>query len=184
VRLFVAVTPPVAVVEMLRAVRRPEVPGLRWTTADQWHVTLHFVGETTEPGAVADALCAVPEALRTEGVTALEAILGPASAWFPGRRVLQVPVAGLEALAGAVTRALGRSAEPGSAEPGYAGHLTLARTRGRAKGPARLAGVPLAARWPVGQVELVSSVPGPGGSRYRTEAAVDLGGPPGGDGGR
>ena len=142
---------------------------MRWTTADQWHVTLHFVGETTESGALAEALCTVPAALHGEGVTAVEAILGPASAWFPGRRVLQVPVAGLDVLAGAVTRAVGRSAEPGraerSAEPGFVGHLTLARTRGRARGPAHLAGVPLAARWPVQQVELVSSVLGPEGSR-------------------
>ena len=85
-------------------------------------------------------------------------------------------------------RAVGRSAEPGraerSAEPGFVGHLTLARTRGRARGPAHLAGVPLAARWPVQQVELVSSVLGPEGSRYRTEAAVALTGPGAGDAGR
>ena len=36
-RLFVAVWPPDDVVAELAALPRPDQPGLRWTTPDQWH---------------------------------------------------------------------------------------------------------------------------------------------------
>ena len=57
-RLFVAVWPTPAVVEELGALPRPAAPGLRWTTADQWHVTLRFLGDA-DPGEAADAVSAV-----------------------------------------------------------------------------------------------------------------------------
>ncbi len=48
-RLFVAVWPSAAVVDELRGLERPARPGVRWTTADQWHVTLRFLGEMEDP---------------------------------------------------------------------------------------------------------------------------------------
>ena len=71
---------------------------------------------------------------------------------------------------GAVTVPWGEPADDRS----FSGHLTLARARGRARGPASLAGASLAARWRVRAFELVSSVLGHGGSRYETLATVAL----------
>ncbi len=172
-RLFVGVTPPPAVLEVLRRLDRPDVPGLRWTTPEQWHVTLRFLGEVADADGVADSLGAVPAALRAAGAPPTVAVLGPALAWFPGRRVLQVPVAGLDPPARAVARAT--ASWSGGDEPAaFTGHLTLARMRGQRRGPARLAGAGVESSWTVEQIELVSSTPGPGGSRYRVIAAVPI----------
>jgi 2'-5' RNA ligase len=163
VRLFVAVWPSPEAHAALSALPRPATATVRWTTPDQWHVTLRFLGEVPDPGPVAGAL----EGLAFEMP---QAELGPATAWFPGRRVLQVPVAGLDALAAAVDEVLDASAPPRS--PGFSGHVTVARTRGRGRGPAPLAGSPCSAPWPVGEVTLVRSIPGGGGSRYEVLSRV------------
>jgi RNA 2',3'-cyclic 3'-phosphodiesterase len=50
-RLFVALTPPqdaLAELEAAVAPFRPEWPGLRWASADRWHVTLAFLGQVDE----------------------------------------------------------------------------------------------------------------------------------------
>jgi 2'-5' RNA ligase len=173
VRLFVAVSPPAPVIDALRRLERPDVAKLRWTTPDQWHVTLRFLGEVDAPAEVAAALSGVPEALRAVGGGEIRAELGPATAWFPGRQVLQVPVAGLDGPADAVARATTPWDGP-SRTPPFRGHLTVARMRGAARGPARLAGTPIAVAWHVGEIVLVSSTLGAGGSRYRVEATVTL----------
>ncbi len=59
-RAFVAVRPPDAVlIEVAGAVARVrEVagPGARWTTPEQWHLTLQFLGDHVDLDAVAGAL--------------------------------------------------------------------------------------------------------------------------------
>lgn len=174
-RLFVAVDLPPEVVELVDALERPRLAQLRWTTEEQWHVTLRFLGEVpdSELPAVRAALDHVPRALSpalTDG--GLEAVLGPAVAWFPGRQVLQAPVGGLEALADAVADATADWGEP--AEPHFRGHLTLARVRDRRPGPGSLAGPPLVASWEVGELVLYASTLGPGGSRYEAVHRVAL----------
>jgi 2'-5' RNA ligase len=173
VRLFVAVWPPESVIELVLGIDRPDVRGLRWTSEPQWHVTVRFLGDVEEPDPVADALRAVPERLRALGGAEVRAALGPTTAWFPGRQVLQVPVAGLDALAGEVAAVTAPWGDPAD-DRRFSGHLTLARARGRAPGPASLAGASLAATWRVRAFELVSSVLGQGGSRYETLATVAL----------
>src|SRR5580700_3143236 len=44
-RCFVAVLPAPDVVEALAALPRPETAGLRWSSREQWHVTLRFFGD-------------------------------------------------------------------------------------------------------------------------------------------
>jgi 2'-5' RNA ligase len=175
VRLFVSVSPPEHVIEMLRGLDRPDDARLRWTTPDQWHVTLRFLGEVDAPEPVADALRRVPDALAAAGVGEVRATLGPRVAWFSGRQVLQVPVSGLDALAHLVVDATARWGRPPEDRP-FAGHLTLARARGRARGPADLAGTPVSAEWPVTAILLMSSVLGGRGARYDTLATVALAG--------
>jgi 2'-5' RNA ligase len=169
-RLFVAVTPPPAVVDLLRSVPRPQVDRVRWTTPEQWHVTLRFLGEVPEPGPVAESLAAVPGHVDAGGVAVH---IGPALAWFAGRRILQVPVAGLDGLAAAVRTMTARWGAPLDDAP-FVGHITLARVRGRGRGPAHLAAGSIDASWRADAVELMSSTLAPDGSRYTTEARVPL----------
>ena len=145
-RLFVAVWPPEDVRAAIAAHPRPEVAGVRWTTPDQWHVTLRFLGDIE----LADA----PTLPETSGE---RATMGPATTRL-GRQLLAVPVAGLDALAAAVLW-------PADDRP-FRGHLTLARARRGASIPRWLAGVPLAGEWSVDRVTLVRSRLDPGGARY------------------
>ncbi len=171
-RLFVAVWPPPEVVGALVRLPRLESEGERWTSPEQWHVTLRFLGEV---GDAAEGRAAF-DRIDLGQAAGTVAEIGPATACF-GRHVLQAPVGGLDALAAAV---LAATAEVG-APPGapFSGHLTLARARGQRRRGGRpdgadlrrLAGAPISARWPVTEITLVASTPGSAGSRYRVLAA-------------
>lgn len=155
-----AVWPPADVVASLAAMPRPDVDGLRWTTEDQWHVTLRFLGE----GAVDDA----GAALKTVDAPATTAVMGPATGRF-GRRILHVPVAGLDDVAAAVWSALGPE------DRAFNGHLTLARARDRRGVDLRgLCDVPLAGEWRVDELTLVASHLNPKGARYEVVDRVPL----------
>jgi 2'-5' RNA ligase len=153
-RLFVAVQPPDDVLERLEELDRPVEPGVRYTTRDQWHVTLRFLGET-EVAAAVDALDDLDAAPTT-------AVLGPQVSKL-GRAVVVVPVAGLDGLARRVREATAAIGEPVDPRP-FAGHLTIARLRRR--GACRIAGAPVSAQFPVDEVHLVRSVLDPGGARH------------------
>lgn len=161
VRLFAGVWPPDEVVQAVSALRRPHVPGVRWTAPEQWHVTLAFVGEV--PDVVVPALGAALVDVAARAADPPEATLGPAVAVL-GRQVLCIPVAGLDELALAAREAL--AGEAAAARGPFSGHLTLARSTGRRRMPLALAGEPVAASWRVGEVCLVASATHPDGARY------------------
>lgn len=175
-RLFVAVWPPDDVMRLIDGVPRQYEGPLRWTTRSQWHVTIRFLGEVEDVDRVAEAL----RALSGTGVAA--AVLGPATGWFPGKRVLQVPVEGLEDLESRVGLAMSGVADlipkPRRSEPGFRGHLTLARVRGHERLESavaeRLSGIPLGAEWQVDRINLVASRTRAGGPIYTDVAVVDL----------
>lgn len=179
VRLFVAVWPPAAVVDLVAAavaaLRGPDLGAaddLRWTAPERWHVTLRFLGDTDEADAV-PAFCA---AAALDGFGPATAVLGPAIGRF-GRRVLHVPVGGLTSLAAAVTAATALVGEPPD-DRRFAGHLTLARARPRRGADlAPLAGHAVSAQWPVAEVTLVASRQGRGGARYEVVARLPVEGP-------
>ena len=151
-RLFVAVWPSAAVVDAVRGMPRPETDALRWTTEDQWHVTLRFLGEAEVDG-VALALAGVDAPATT-------AVMGPVTGRF-GRRIVHVPVSGLDDVAAAVWSALGPEDRP------FTGHLTLARARDRRGVDLRpYCGVPIAGEWRVDEITLVASHMSPKGARY------------------
>ncbi len=153
-RLFLAVFPPVDVVERLGELERPDVEGLRWTKREQWHITLRFFGEA-EQGDVEDSM----QGIRAAATTVL---LGPASRWLGGR-VLALPADGLDDLAAAVrarTETIGQA--PGRRN--FTGHLTLARTRKRLAGA--VVGQPFDAQFRATELWLVSSQLDPDGARY------------------
>jgi RNA 2',3'-cyclic 3'-phosphodiesterase len=164
-RLFVAVVPPEHVLDAVAALDRPDLPGVRWTGREQWHVTLRFLGsvEVTEAVAAFDRVRA----------TATEAVLGPAVERF-NPSVLAVPVAGLDDVTAAVVDAMGHVGKPEAPRP-FRGHLTLARARGRGRIDRRLVpDLPIEARWPVDSVELVCSHLHPHGARYETIRTATL----------
>jgi 2'-5' RNA ligase len=165
VRLFVAIWPSPEVVAALRAMPRPVVPGLRWTTEDQWHVTLRFLGEEDE-AAAAEALGRLRFGSRPV------AEVGPAVARL-GDGILHVPVAGVDGLASAVGAATADVGMPPPARP-FRGHLTLARANRRGASLRGLVGTPLAGRWEVEEVALVASRLHPQGARYSVVRRVTL----------
>ena len=170
-RLFVAVWPPPPAVEVLAALPRPEVPGLRWTSPAHWHVTLRFLGEAE----VADAQVAV-RLLEADGGAGTVAELGPSTGRF-GHRVLHAPVSGLEGLAAATVAATAGVGEPPDPRP-FAGHITLARARGRGGVDLScLTGTAVSASWMVDELTLVASRSGREGARYEVVERIALAGP-------
>ena len=165
-RLFVAVWPPPDVVERVAALSRPTVIGLRWTSPDQWHVTLRFLGTVEDPDVVSEAL----QALRLAPV---EATVGPAVGRF-GHRVLHVPVEGLRGLATAVQAATAHLGKPPEDRP-FSGHLTLARVGKEARVNLRpLQGEPIGGPWPVSELTLVESRLSSAGARYQVVGRFPL----------
>jgi RNA 2',3'-cyclic 3'-phosphodiesterase len=155
----VAVWPPPEVLDRLAELDRPGIDGLRWTARDQWHVTLRFLGPVPELEPVAEALdgLSVPRQVK--------AVLGPAVGRF-GRRILHVPVGGLDAVAADVVRATAGIGRPPDDRP-FSGHVTLARATKHGKADLRpLAGARVAGEWEVGTVCLVESRLSPHGARY------------------
>ena len=153
-RLFLAVFPPMEVVELLGGLERPKVEGLRWTVPEQWHITLRFLGET-EQGEVEDSL-------RGFRGSASTVRLGPASRRL-GSKVLVLPAEGLNELAaevGARTAAIGRPPD----RRDFTGHLTLARARKRV--PGTVVAQPFEAEFLARELWLVSSQLRPDGARY------------------
>jgi 2'-5' RNA ligase len=133
------------------------VPGLRWTSPEQWHVTLRFLGS-----------CEVDEVLPAFSALSFPAgavaTLGPATERL-GRAVLHVPVAGVDGLA-TVASPL---PSPEAGRP-FRGHITLGRAGERAD-IRPFVGVPIGGSWPVGEVALVESHLGRGPARYEVLAS-------------
>ena len=169
-RLFVGVGPPPEVAAAVTDLPRPEHPAVRWTTEDQWHVTLRFLGEVADDD-VPQLLAALGDVGRVAAPGV--ASLGPTTTRL-GASNLVVPVAGVDELAKAVCAGTSRFGAPPEDRP-FVGHLTLARGRGGRRIPTVLAGQPLAASWTVEEVALVRSRLGRS-SRYETLASVRLGG--------
>jgi RNA 2',3'-cyclic 3'-phosphodiesterase len=156
-RLFVGVWPPADVVEHLRSLPRPTTPDLRWSTEDQWHVTLRFLGAVGRVDEVRDAL-------RTIDLPAAHVELGPATARL-GREILMVPARGLDDLARAVHEATAPIVPDTEGKP-FRGHLTVARARRRRSIPDALLGSPFDASWTATSFSLVRSQTKPTGAVY------------------
>jgi 2'-5' RNA ligase len=161
VRLFVAVWPPPEVLDKVAALHRPPLEHGRWTTPDQWHVTLRFFGSVEDARPVVNALAG------TE-LPAAVAELGPASRAL-SRSVLSIPVTGLDPLADAVRDATAALGKPPDPRP-FRGHLTLARLRRGSAGA--LGGAAFSARFAVDEVTVVRSDLHPHGARYEVIESI------------
>jgi 2'-5' RNA ligase len=163
-RLFVAASPPADVCDALAALARPEVPGVRYTNREQWHVTLRFLGDVS----LAEAL----DAFGRVSFASAEAVLGTAVTRL-GKSVVVAPVAGLDAIAAAVAEAMDGVGRPPDHET-FTGHITLARLKGRARPP--IIGAPIDGRFTVREIELVRSRLSAHGARYETVATASASG--------
>jgi 2'-5' RNA ligase len=191
--VFIAVPLPAAarasIAEVVDQVRAAGVPGggrdVRWVRLDGLHLTLRFLGPTTE-----DRIDAARGAVRVAGAGArpFDLVLGGAGTFPPiGRpRALWLGVRdGVEPLAdlaGLVDRSLAGAGWPPDGRP-FRAHLTLARADGVPAGigvGARLttaaAGLRIPAR--IDRIGLFESLTGGGPARYEPLELVELGGPP------
>ena len=178
-RCFVAVWPTAEVVEALAGLPRPGADRLRWSSQDQWHVTLRFFGELG-PAQVDHVSAALAEVARglPEEVTAR----GGPTTRFLGPGLIVWPVEGLRPAAGPVGRATADIGEPVPDRP-FFGHLTVARgSRGTDLRAAPHLLATLAASWRVTSLSLVRSDLTPAGARYRDLRTFPLGPHPGPDG--
>jgi 2'-5' RNA ligase len=166
-RLFVAAWPSPTVVADLAAVPRVDRSDVRWTTEDQWHVTLRFLGTVDTATPVIDALQPITE------FAPVDLTLGPRTKRLGA--VLCVPVDGLESIATAVVHATRTIGEAPDDRP-FRGHITLARAKGRGKVPNApdLVGLPISGAWTVATIAVVVSHLGASGARYETVAEVPL----------
>ncbi len=187
-RAFVAVVPPRAVLDAVgkvswRAAHRPaelslpRLLGPRWTTREQWHLTLQFLGNGVDLDAAASALATVrggAAAARLGGVGGFPTEKRGTVVWVGVREGAR----DLSALAAAVKEAmLPVVPEPDTRE--YHPHLTLARlARGTdLRAAAAAAGrAPIGPRWTADRITLFESVSGSSGHRYRAHAEIMLSG--------
>lgn len=176
-RLFVAVDLPNAVKDQLEALRTP-VPGARWVSRDQMHLTLFFVGETERVSAVKAALQpvhAAPFDLLLSGVGRF-----PAGSRRPPRVLWAgfAPQPALLALQAQVAAALTALGFPPDDRP-YTPHLTLARVKAEQPLPAAERFLAAHADFRAGPVRveaftLYASDLTPQGARYTPQARYPL----------
>jgi 2'-5' RNA ligase len=191
-RLFAAVVPPVGAVEHLDAFLEPrrdsarQDPGLRWTLAEQFHVTLAFMHSVPDHlvdeygDRLADGLARTPvPVLRLAGPVA-----------FPNAaetRALAVGVMPESEGAGVVLERMAGRARNAAVSVGtevdgqrFRPHLTIARLRRRADTTnwVRLLETYTGPEWAVTEVAVIASHlgEGPGNRpRYETVAEIPLG---------
>jgi 2'-5' RNA ligase len=182
-RLFVAVWPPPELHGRLQRLERPDVPGVRWTTEDQWHVTLRFLGDVGDLDSgggrqvMSDLTSALGKAAAGQAPLAASVAARPRPL---GDRVWVLSVTGLDGLAAAVVAATRSVVPPGAPDRRrFQGHLTLARARrpGGLAGLGALAWPDLGGPWPVGEITLVTSLLRSDGARYQIESRWRLGPP-------
>ena len=180
-RLFAALPlPPHAIERLTRLRLRLAAPtdGLRWSTPEQWHITLQFYGDTEPERAhclhktLDTAALSAPEiTLDSLGLFAAKGILFAAIAVSPTLDALHRSVVASGVPCGFVPEA--RPFRP---------HITLARSKGRA-GDRTLRALALPAlppfgpplRWRAGECLLLESTLNPEGASYTVQARIPLG---------
>jgi 2'-5' RNA ligase len=176
-RTFVAAWPDEATRRRLAALELDlgRAKNLRLVGPTRWHVTLRFLGEVSDEQVA--LLGPALQAAVAERPGPVDCRLGPATAWFSRGRVLQLPAHGLDQLAAVVAGATTSIVPERGGGPPFNGHLTLARVKGRL-GPqaqSELAGIPFDSAFGVEHVDLVASMPSPGGHVYSTLVRAPLG---------
>lgn len=173
-RLFIAIDLPGDVKDALADVVRPPLADLKWTAADQLHVTLKFLGEVPDPQvpAVLAALKAIPRpgalALETAGLV-----------MFPPRGPIRIvaadiadPSGGLAKLVAGLEEACAALGFVREKRPFHA-HVTLARARQPVRRDRVMVTIP-ERQFTVDEFVLMQSTLSPQGSRYAVVARFPI----------
>jgi RNA 2',3'-cyclic 3'-phosphodiesterase len=183
VRLFVAISPPPAVLDELESGVEPlraGWPALRWTGRPAWHLTLAFLGEVGDDAARALGPRLERAAHRHPGLSL--SFAGAGAFPSPGRaRVLWTGIRGDRRALAELAMSVAAGARRAGAPPPDEGrkfrpHLTLARCRE----PADVAGLVDAlagfasASWTAGEIHLIRSHLGDAAPRYETAGTWPL----------
>ena len=156
-RLFVAVWPSEQARQHVRSLPRDGWVNVRWTSEDNWHVTLAFIGEA-EIDEVAGRLDGGEYPAATAEVASRMRVMGRSS--------LVVPVSGVDALAESVRA---RVFDEPPQQP-FRGHLTVGRSIGKRpiSGKSQSGQVLTPFAFDVDEIALVRSTLSPEGARYDT----------------
>lgn len=165
VRLAVAVWPPPEVVATLSALERPTVPGVHWSSPQQWMVKVRPLGHVD--ARVIDPLRGVLDR-ELGGAPAPTCVLGPVTRRLGGQW-LGAPVAGLDELAAIVFEVTEDLVPVTHPQPF---HADVVLARGRV--PARLAGTPVSARWTARELAMVADRSSPHGPRFEDLLTIPL----------
>lgn len=174
-RLFVAIALPDSVADSLLALQGG-IPGARWSTREQLHLTLRFIGEVDGRDAqgIDDALASIRSprfTLQLKGVGEFGG-KNPRAMWAGVRE--EAPVMHLQRKIESAVQRAGIAAE----ERKFSPHITLARLRGppRDRVITFLSAHALYASSPfeVNNFILYSSTLTPNGSLYRPERSYSL----------
>jgi 2'-5' RNA ligase len=190
-RAFVAIVPPRAVLDAVgkiswsaqhrpKELALPRLIGPRWTTREQWHLTLQFLGNHVDLDEAAAALATVQGSVANVRCGAFGGFPNEKRATVVWVGVIE-GAAALSALAAAVNDAAAPLANEREALR-FHPHLTLARlSRGAdlRAATAQAGRAPIGPRWIADRLVLFESVTASTGARYRAHAEVALTGPPG-----
>ena len=179
-RLFVGIPLAAAVIDELSAISarlQSKEDGLRWTAPASWHVTLQFLGNTSEQ-QYACAVARLHEVRFPRVPIALEGLgfFDRAGVFFAAVRVTPELLLLQEQVAG-VTERCGFVCDPRPFQP----HITLARSKGNGQRQAldglkaKVPRQPHFSRFIAGEFLLYESFLGPGGSRYEVRERFPLG---------
>ena len=169
-----------AIVEPIRAAE-PDRRGVRWVRLDGLHVTLRFLGPTSEArlddlaaAARAAAAAVPPFAIRVHGAGAFPPVGRPRTLWL----AITDGASELTRLAETLDRELVRAGWPASERP-FRAHLTLARADGVRAGPRtaealRRAAADLDVGSQIDRIVVFESVTGGGPARYVSRAEANL----------
>jgi 2'-5' RNA ligase len=187
---FVAVVPPREVLDAVgklswRVVHRPgelalpRLVGPRYTTRDQWHITLQFLGNGVDLDAVGAALATVRARSAWARLSGIGGFPNPRRAnvlWLgvkEGRSELSVIAS---AVAAVMAPLIDPSVADDHARREFVPHLTLARAARPAdlRGAVTAAVRPVGPRWSADRLVLFESERGASGAHYRPHAEIVL----------
>lgn len=164
--MFLAVRPPDDVIAAIGDLPTRALRGVKFTRRAQWHITLRFLGDCERHRALeAFAALQAPKATVT---------LGPEVSLL-GNRVVMLAATGLDAVADSVAETFADVGEPN--ERDFAGHLTIARLKGRPlRDPSLVSvlGTPFSHTFDTSEIELIKSEIGPEGATHTLVATQDL----------
>ncbi len=177
-RIFFGLELPSEIKERLLNVR-VSVPGAKWQTAEQLHITLLFLGgvEESRLEAVVDSARAIrptPFELEVSGLGCFGQSRRPRNLWAGVKP--EAPVAAIHEALGLRMEKLGFEAERRSFLP----HITLARFKRQPGSVERLLaeqGAYVFGQFAVTEFALFDSKPGPAGSEYSVIERFPLSGP-------